>query len=611
MIILKTLKWSNWFSYGEDNYINLAEYPLTQITGVNGSGKSSIPLIIEEILYGKNSQGKKKTQLANRYINKPISAVLTFSQHNNEYEINYNRKSTLSLKLFENGKDISSHSSTNTYKTISSILGKDHKTLSQLMYQSSTSNLEFLTATDVTRKRFLIGLFNLNRYLDIHEKFKKIFTEVNSDLKVITGQVNTIQEWIDKYSKEDLELKTPKIIPIINKQDINKLADLKVQKLTIQETNKKINDNNSFKELRNNLDLNILSDTTVVPNISEELARSKEIQKETIEKKSEIRAIQTNKNKISSLGDVCHTCLQPISEDNRNNILERYTKEIDSINDDLILLNNEMSALAIQIENAAEAKKIVDNRNKISNELSKLSILIHDDIPNEIIDEQQLLEDIRLLEDEVHFTQINIKQLSEQNNKISAHNSKVKVIKEQLADYDIQLTELYKNVTKYTDLCNRIDLLKKAFSPSGLLNYKVEYLIKDLEKQINIYLTEFSNGRFQLVFVLKEDKLNINILDDGITIEIEELSAGELARINASTLLAIRKLMAAISSTKLNILFLDEIMGILDEEGKDKLIEILNKESDLNTFLVSHEFSHPLIPKINVIKENKISRIEK
>ena len=74
--------------------------------------------------------------------------------------------------------------------------------------------------------------------------------------------------------------------------------------------------------------------------------------------------------------------------------------------------------------------------------------------------------------------------------------------------------------------------------------------------------------------------------------------------------MAIRKLMAAISSTKLNILFLDEIMGVLDDDGKEKIIEILSKEKELNTFLVSHEYSHPLIPKITIYKENKISWID-
>ena len=56
-------------------------------------------------------------------------------------------------------------------------------------------------------------------------------------------------------------------------------------------------------------------------------------------------------------------------------------------------------------------------------------------------------------------------------------------------------------------------------------------------------------------------------------------------------------------------LFLDEIISVLDDEGKEKLVEILLGE-DLNTYLVSHGWTHPLLAKIEVIKEDNISRLE-
>ena len=68
MITLKTLKWDNCFSYGKDNSINLNNSTLTQLVGTNGMGKSSIPLIIEEVLYNKNSKGIKKADIPNIYI---------------------------------------------------------------------------------------------------------------------------------------------------------------------------------------------------------------------------------------------------------------------------------------------------------------------------------------------------------------------------------------------------------------------------------------------------------------------------------------------------------------------------------------------------------------
>ena len=57
MIILKTLQWDNCFSYGKGNILNLNDSNLTQLVGTNGMGKSSIPLIIEEVLFNKNSKG--------------------------------------------------------------------------------------------------------------------------------------------------------------------------------------------------------------------------------------------------------------------------------------------------------------------------------------------------------------------------------------------------------------------------------------------------------------------------------------------------------------------------------------------------------------------------
>ena len=60
MIILQKLKWDNCFSYGADNELNLNDSTLTQLVGTNGVGKSSIPLILEEVLFNKNSKNVKK-----------------------------------------------------------------------------------------------------------------------------------------------------------------------------------------------------------------------------------------------------------------------------------------------------------------------------------------------------------------------------------------------------------------------------------------------------------------------------------------------------------------------------------------------------------------------
>ena len=108
---------------------------------------------------------------------------------------------------------------------------------------------------------------------------------------------------------------------------------------------------------------------------------------------------------------------------------------------------------------------------------------------------------------------------------------------------------------------------------------------------------------------MSNDKLNVQVEDDGKIVDILALSSGELARVNTATLIAIRKLMSSISKSRLNILFLDEVIAVLDDTGREKLVEVLLSE-DLNTYIVSHGWTHPLLEKKEVVKEENISRLE-
>ena len=157
---------------------------------------------------------------------------------------------------------------------------------------------------------------------------------------------------------------------------------------------------------------------------------------------------------------------------------------------------------------------------------------------------------------------------------------------------------------------SNLEVLKKAFSTNGLIAYKIENLVKELEELVNTYLAELSDGRFTLEFVVSNDKLNIQITDNGNIVDILALSSGELARVNTATLIAIRKLMSSISKSRINILFLDEVINVLDESGREKLVEVLLDEDNLNTYVVSHGWTHPLLEKIEVVKRENVSALE-
>jgi DNA repair exonuclease SbcCD ATPase subunit len=196
-----------------------------------------------------------------------------------------------------------------------------------------------------------------------------------------------------------------------------------------------------------------------------------------------------------------------------------------------------------------------------------------------------------------------------ENERRTKQNTRIQVIQEQTEKFALELEQATKIVKEYETLLGNFEVLKKSFSTNGLLAYKIENLVKELEELVNTYLAELSDGRFTLQFVVSNDKLNVEVTDNGNPVDILALSSGELARVNTATLIAIRKLMSSISKSRINILFLDEVINVLDETGREKLVEVLLEEENLNTYVVSHQWTHPLLSKIEIVKENNISSL--
>ena len=200
-------------------------------------------------------------------------------------------------------------------------------------------------------------------------------------------------------------------------------------------------------------------------------------------------------------------------------------------------------------------------------------------------------------------------RVARENERITKRNTRIQVILEQTEEFQQELFEINEVLDLEKEVASNVEVLKKAFSTNGLLAYKIENLVKELEELVNKYLAELSDGRFTLEFVVTNDKLNVQITDNGNIVDILALSSGELARVNTATLIAIRKLMSSISKSRINILFLDEVINVLDDTGREKLVEVLLEE-DLNTYVVSHGWTHPLLEKVEVVKSGNVSRLE-
>ncbi len=598
MITLKKLNWDNCFSYGEGNELILNDNTVTQIIGTNGMGKSSIPLIIEEVLYNKNSKGIKKADIPNRYVNNGYSIKLEFSKGSDEYCISVDRKNSIKVKLEENGEDISSHTATNTYKTLQQIIGVDFKTFSQLVYQNTNASLQFLTATDSNRKKFLIDLLHLEDYVELFEIFKEASKETNTLITSSKSKIATIEKWLKDNKLEDTNILPTKKVEINTEDDEKQLSNLLVEIQNISENNKKIAKNNGLIDILKELDMQ----KAELNNPGEIISNEAERESLFAAKARKDNAIRTLK-KIVGLGNTCHVCNQDIDEEFKHNTAEAEIKIRDEA-------KAEIERLEKEVTDIGRHNMKVKSFEKIQQDWSNTFRSIDRSLPVRLQNEEELKKQAESLSEVLKEKRKEIKLITDQNTEITKRNTRIQVIQEQTQEFMTQLGEATKTLNQHAELDSNLEVLKKAFSTNGLLAYKIENLVVELEEVANTYLAELSDGRFTLGFNVQKDKLNVEITDNGNIVDILALSSGELARVNTATLIAIRKLMSSISKSKINILFLDEVINVLDDVGREKMVELLIKEDELNTYVVSHGWTHPLLDKIEVVKDGNVSKLE-
>lgn len=597
MITPVELRWSNMFSYGPNNVLRLDEHTVTQIIGNNGNGKSSIPLILEEIIFNKNSKGIKKASIANRYIGTTYSAALDFTKDDDAYTIEIERKTNLKVRFFKNEEDISSHTATATFKSIEEVFGIDHKTFSQLVYQNVNNSLQFLTATDTNRKKFLIEVLQLEDYVILFDVFKEAAKEHATIVTSIQSKVDTIENWSKSNHLSSTDPIDIKKIDIDFSTDERKVERLSNELGNIKKTNSSIAKNNHYRDLLEAINIEEVQAIEVMEPKSYDTD-----QVELGAVKSALNTHQTHLNKLVGLGNSCPTCEQEIDKSFKIGLITEEQDRIKTLSRQVTQIEDKISQIKANSTRYHEKQKQIKN-------WEELFRVVDRNLPTEPIHKEDLEAELTNLGIKIANARAVLQDIIEYNTNAAKHNSRVQVLLEQAEQYKTELAEAQSKLDIESEQLNILELLKKSFSTNGLIAYKIENLVKDLEDLTNDYLAELSDGRFTIDFSVVSDKLNVNVTDNGSIVDIVELSSGELARVNTGTLLALRKLMAGISKDKISILFLDEVTTVLDDEGKEKLVEVLLEE-ELNTYIVSHGWRHPLLNRLEIVKEDEMSRIE-
>ncbi len=575
-------------------------------TLVHNSGKSSLALIIQELLYSKNVKGIKKGDILNRYPKeKTWWGKLDFEVDGAEYAIIVKRSGAATkVELYRDGIDISEHKVIDTYKKVQDILGLDFEIFSQITYQSSVDLLDFLKATDSNRKKFLINLFNLEKYTTIGEKLKPIIASKEKDVLQLQGEKKSINDFLQSVSIPDYML--PQTEPEIDASLAIQAAKLELQLTNISDLCRRIDKNNMYISERDALVFDIAAQEPAnfeytdayqtlkldLTSLNNEIAKAK---KELINLRIE---------------DKCPACGQPIDNSHLVKIKQDTSARITKLESDYAVGLQQAQIWSKQFEDYQKARKAFKNNQDAIHRFEQLSQLIDKTLPTQYPDYNAISAELKQIKQQIAKQTEAVKKVNDYNKLVSSNNAKIEALKEQKAEFIIRQNTVEASILNKSSELSALAILKKAFSTSGIVAYKLEYLTKTLEDTINYYLALLSDGQFQIEFELSNEKLNINVVNNGISSPIETVSGGEFSRIQTSILLAIRSLLSTLGGSSINLLFLDEITGVLDADGKDKLLEVLQREENLNVFLISHDFTHPLIDKIQIDKTNNISTIK-
>jgi len=504
---LNYLKWSNLFSYGEDNYLNFSSLNgVVGLCGPNAGGKSSAIDILSFALFDKTSRESKIANILN--INKKeFNCEVSFNLNNETYFINrsghYNKSGKYLIykvdfyKIDADGNKINLNGEQryDTNKNIIDYIGTFEDFI-LTAFSVQNKNYGFIDKGNSDRKDLIIQFMGLHVFDKLYDYINEIYKNKLAIYKNEKQNYNYV-ELLDeqKHKLNELKLSYEEIGILYNtsksdasklqteisllKKDIKQLNNINI--LSEEEIENKIkllyNENDNLMVIINKLNLTTLND----------LLKESEIIKDELVKYN-IDEINKYEIKLTELDDV----------------LKKYNLEIIKLEHELHHINEKSEKLNkleydedckycmnnIFVKDAIETKKLI---NVINDKLTNLHAKM-----NKLKDEREEINKFVLYKNEY----IKIMQ-----NKITCDNN-IKNTNEKINSFT---SKLNLNKIKIEELKNNLSLLKENIEIINNNNI-LESIIKDKQLEltkINLQAQQYNTKLIDLYSDIKHFKLRI------------------------------------------------------------------------------------------------------
>jgi DNA repair exonuclease SbcCD ATPase subunit len=155
-----------------------------------------------------------------------------------------------------------------------------------------------------------------------------------------------------------------------------------------------------------------------------------------------------------------------------------------------------------------------------------------------------------------------------------------------------------------------LEAVEEILGEGGVKNLAIKTILPGLNANIAA-LSQTMHLSFQLKF---NEKFDCVITHLGQEINAMTLSTGERKKADFVIIISIIKILK-LRFPQLNLLFLDELLSSVDQDGIYNILKILSqviKESKINTFVINHTpLPHEIFDKkLHIFKENGFSKFE-
>ena len=544
-ILFKTLEYQNFRSVGNTPIkIVLNSHKTTLISGLNGSGKSTVISALCFGLFGKGYGSVLKPALVNSINQKQLLVTIEFSIGKKEYKIIRGIKPAI-FEIYENGKLKNQDPTIKDYQKIleQQILKFNYRSFTQVVAVGGGSDyVPFMRLSAKDRREFVEDLLDIRVFSTMNTLVKEQAKNLKDELKdlIITSKAQKekiiLQESFIKKLASEKAINADKIRTQINVMEgVN--ADYT---LTLQSTVDKLNIQEKSVNSLNELDDELSDARILLKNIDSKL-KDKNLDFE---------------RHMSMF--VCSTCSQPLSAKHKEDVKNEIEKEISELR----------ASWTIAASNIEQLKSKIKNYDGVIETYASTSKMVTD-IKQSMFANNTLLKNA--------YEQLKDSQAD--TGSIEEETLKLKTFAKEFISMDNDKKVLL-------DTQQYQDFIQQVLSDSGIKSKVVRQYIPTINRLVNKYLSDldfFCNFNLDEYF---NETIKSRHRD---TFTYEHFSEGQKRRIDLAIILTWADIAKAKNALHTNICFFDEIDAPLDASGSDMLHAMLKTSSSENIFLISHK----------------------